>query len=104
MSFDFGPMNAAVAGAFAEAVVWLDAPWRAAPGIFDSRHFAAAPGAEAGVSILETTLSIDLAELAEGDAIGDDERVEARGIAYRIVDRRPGGEGWLVLVLERAED
>lgn len=96
---DFSALNQATARTFGEAVEWLDAPARAAGGIFDSRHFEAEGEGQVGVSQLVTTLTVDLADTG---AIADGERLTVRGVTYRVADRRPDGQGMTVLVLERA--
>lgn len=95
----FGPLNAAVVGAFAEPVtITGSAGTVGTRGIFDSRHFEV-QGAEGevGVSELVTTVAIDLAETGSV-SVGD--TVIARATTYRVADLRPDGQGLVVLDLE----
>jgi len=85
--------------------IWLDAPWRTSlDGIFDRAWEPPEAGlGEVGVSLRVTALHVATADLAEGDEIGDGERVAVRGRSYKVVDRHDDGEGGLTLVLERAD-
>ena len=100
---DIDLLNRAVICAFSEPVTIIrdgsDATEIEVQGIFDSRHFEIDAGGEVAVSELVTTLAI-----AEdpGNLVAVGERLIARGVTYRMKDRRPDGQGMTVLELERA--
>ncbi|HEX9647076.1 MAG TPA: hypothetical protein VGB88_06230 [Alphaproteobacteria bacterium] len=96
---DFSVLNTAVEQTFAEVVHWIDAFDRATSGIFDSRHVEIETEGQGVVSELVTTLGV---KADEAEPIKTGERCEVRGVLYRIVDRRPDGQGMIVLLLERA--
>lgn len=100
---DFSAMNRAVMRTFGdneEDVIWLDKPSRRRQGIFDSRHWPSDLDGEVAVSELITTLSVESDPL---DIIAKGERVNVRGVEYRITDKEPQGEGWELLRLELVE-
>ena len=96
---EFGPLNTAVVGVFAEPVTITGSTGTVeARGIFDSRHFEV-QGSEGdvGISELVTTLAVDLIETGPV-MVGD--TVAARETTYRVADLRPDGQGMVVLDLE----
>jgi hypothetical protein len=95
---DFGLLNNAVTAVFGEPItILLDDGNRVVTGIYDSRYYAVEEG-EQGASSLITTVALKAAD-AEGVLV--DGRLIARGITYSIADRRPDGQGMVVLELDR---
>lgn len=97
----FADLNATVANAFGETVTLLRAgqPDLTVRAVFDSRHYqVGTTGDGAPVSSMITTLSVvdaDTGPLRRGD------RILARGVAYRVKDLRPDGQGMTTLDLEK---
>ena len=96
---DFTVIADAVEKSMSEEVdiVWLDRPNRRLKGVFDSRHFEIVSDAEVGVSELITSLGVKLDPL---DPPKTGEKLKVRDQVYKISDKRPDAEGWLVLELE----
>lgn len=95
---DLGPMNDAVIATWGEAVTLYLPGGTAIEGVYDSRHYEVADG-EAGGSSKITTVAV-----READAEAVTEFVtelDARGVSYRVTEKRGDGGGWVVLALER---
>jgi len=95
----FDDLNAVCAATFGEPVT-IRRPGRAdavVTGIFNSRHYEADAGPGGTVSTLETSVTV---VDADSGPVPRESTVEARGIAYRVSDLRPDGQGMTVLVLK----
>jgi hypothetical protein len=103
MPVDFGPMNRAVAAAFATTATI--AGLGDVPAIFDSRSYLD-PNGEAGASTVETTIAVtdDIAAAVEVVDQADvaTTAITVNGIAYVVADKRPLGGGMTSLVLWKA--
>jgi len=66
--------------------------------IYDSRHYAIEEGIAAGSSLV-TSIGVRT-EIAEQVTIGSTQ-ITARGIVYVAKEKRPDGEGWTIIELER---
>jgi hypothetical protein len=93
---DFSLLNATVLKTFGDTlpITINGSPVEA---IYDSRHYPAEDG-ESGSSDRITTISVKTVDLP---AIDDATVIVARGLLYRVWDKRPDGEGMTALVLER---
>ena len=103
MAVDFGPLNRAVAAAFATTATIGGIG--DVPAIFDSRSYLD-PNGEAGASTVETTIAVTDDIAAQIEVI-DQPDVEATtialaGVAYVAADKRPLGGGLTTIVLWRA--
>lgn len=93
---DFSALNRTALKVFGDRLpVTIDGV--AIEAVYDSRHYAIDNG-EAGASDLITSIAVLTSVLPP---IDDDTVIVARGISYRVFERRPDGEGMTTLILER---
>lgn len=95
---NLGPMNDTVLAVWGESVtVYL---FGATPieAVYDSRHYEVIDG-EAGGSSRFTSLGVR-EEDAE-NVVEQETELTARGVVYRVTEKRPDGGGWVILALEK---
>lgn len=100
MGFDFDPLNTVVLKTFGESIT-VDIAGvgaTAVTAIYDSRHYADELGEFQG-SHLITSISLETDD-ADNIVVGVTE-ITARSIVYLAKDKRPDGQGMVVVELER---
>lgn len=68
-------------------------------GVFDSAHIAVDPDTGASISTTDPLLGIKAADLPGKPTKSD--TVTVHGIAYRVIDSQPDGQGGINLILKK---